>query len=102
MQRNANPPDCRTLEPHLLDTRPIFDAGGTPCGAIDAAVKQLKRGQCLVLLVPFEPVPLYNKLRLAGFHAHPEELADGTWRVEFRPMDDREGDTRDLLPCCHE
>ena len=74
--------------PHILDTRPIFEAGGSPCGAIDDAVKLLKRGQSLVLLVPFEPVPLYTKLGHAGFEAHPEELANGTWRVEFRPVGD--------------
>ena len=71
-------------EPFILDVRPIFERGGTPCTAIDDAVAQLKPRQSLVMLVPFEPVPLYTKLANEGFSHTSEELEDGTWRVEFQ------------------
>jgi uncharacterized protein (DUF2249 family) len=71
-------------QPHVLDTRPIFAAGETPCTAIDEAVSCLIPGQPLVLLVPFEPVPLYTKLGKQGFTHKSEQQSDGGWRVEFR------------------
>ena len=72
------------VEPVVLDTRPIFARGETPCTAIDAAVGQVAPGGLLVLLVPFEPVPLYTKLERDGFTHQALPQADGTWRIEFR------------------
>lgn len=71
-------------EPLTLDTRPIFARGETPCQAIAEAVAQVIPGQTLVLLVPFEPVPLYSKLAADGFTHETSKLPDGTWRLEFR------------------
>jgi uncharacterized protein (DUF2249 family) len=71
-------------EPLVLDTRPIFARGGTPCGAIDDAIASLGPAQPFVLLVPFEPVPLYAKLANDGFTHKAEPQPDGTWRIEFR------------------
>jgi uncharacterized protein (DUF2249 family) len=66
-----------------LDVRAMFARGESPCGTIDAAVASLAPGQALVLLVPFEPIPLYTKLGKQGFaHATTQE-PDGTWRVKF-------------------
>jgi uncharacterized protein (DUF2249 family) len=78
------PVSAPATEPLVLDVRPIFARGETPCAAIDEAVARTQPGQTLVLLVPFEPVPLYAKLGHAGFshQSFPEE--DGTWRIEFR------------------
>lgn len=73
----------KPLPPLVVDTKPVFAQGGTPCGAIDDAVRKLKPGQDLVLLVPFEPVPLYTKLGNLGFEYQAEALPDGSWRVEF-------------------
>jgi uncharacterized protein (DUF2249 family) len=70
--------------PLVVDTRPIFHRGDSPCADIDAAVANLRAGQPLVLLVPFEPVPLYMKLGAQGFTHTPTLQDDGTWRVEFR------------------
>jgi uncharacterized protein (DUF2249 family) len=69
--------------PLILDVRPIFARNETPCAAIDEAVERVAPGQPLVLLVPFEPVPLYTKLGRAGFTHRTEQLEDGTWRIEF-------------------
>ena len=72
------------LQPLVLDTRPVIARGDTPCHAIDEAVARLLPGQPFVVLVPFEPVPLYAKLGREGFTHKTEQLGDGTWRVEFR------------------
>lgn len=71
-------------EPAILDTRPIFGRGETPCAAIDEAVESLIPGQGLVLLAPFEPAPLYQKLAAQGFAHTSTKQDDGTWRIEFR------------------
>lgn len=73
------------VQPFTLDVRPILESGGSPCGAIESAVAKLIPGQSLVVLVPFEPVPLYAKLGNCGFIHETRQLPDGTWRVEFKP-----------------
>lgn len=80
----TNGNSAAAIEPLVLDTRPVFQRGESPCGAIDDAVAQLAPGQTLVLLVPFEPVPLYTKLGAQGFSHKPTQNEDGTWRIEFR------------------
>jgi uncharacterized protein (DUF2249 family) len=72
------------LKPLVLDTRPIFERGGTPCGPVDDAVAALKPGQNFVLLASFEPAPLYAKLAQDGFSHKSTQLPDGTWRIEFQ------------------
>ena len=81
----AAPAPVQVASPRVLDLRPIFDRGETPCGAIDDAIASLVPGQSLVLLVPFEPVPLYTKLKRQGFSHQTGQLPDGAWHVEFRP-----------------
>ncbi len=73
------------VQPLLLDVRPTLADGGSPCAAIEEAMTRLIPGQCLVLLVPFEPIPLYTKLGNCGFTHESTCQPDGTWRVEFRP-----------------
>jgi uncharacterized protein (DUF2249 family) len=68
----------------VLDVRPIFAAGQTPCTAIDDAVASLKPDQTFVLLVPFEPAPLYAKLKAQGFAHQTKVLDDGTCQIEFK------------------
>lgn len=75
----------KAQEPLVLDVRPIFARGEAPCSTIDGAIAKLKEGQCLVLLAPFEPVPLYTKLGNLGFEHQVQPLEDGGWRIEFRP-----------------
>lgn len=74
-------------EPLVLDTRPIFARGESPCVPIDDCVAALKPGQRFVLLATFEPAPLYAKLGREGFSHQSKQLPDGTWRVEFRKTD---------------
>jgi uncharacterized protein (DUF2249 family) len=86
-----------TDTPVELDVRPIFARGESPCQAIDDAATRVAVGQTLVLLVPFEPIPLYTKLGKAGFTAQPTQQADGTWRIEFRRA--AAGDPAGIEPC---
>ena len=77
------------VEPLILDTRPIFSRGETPCQAIDEAVASLVPGQKLQLIAPFEPVPLYAKFGAHGLSHRARQLDDGAWEVEFRMNDER-------------
>jgi hypothetical protein len=72
-----------SVKAKILDVRPVFAQGDSPCGAIDEAVTSLRPGQNLVLLLPFEPKPLYKKLAEVGFSHRAEPLPDESWRVEF-------------------
>ena len=72
-------------EPLVLDVRPIFAQGGSPCTNIDDAVASLRPGQSFVLLVPFEPAPLFGKLGAKGLTGKSELQPDGSYRIEFTP-----------------
>ena len=71
------------IEPAVIDTRPTFKAGEKPCAEINAAIAGLRTGQHLIVLIPSEPVRLYEKLDGMGFDRESRQLEDGTWRVEF-------------------
>lgn len=77
-------PDSSSPVPIVLDVRPLLAKGTTPCQAIDEAIPRVPIGGTLVLLVPFEPVPLYDKLRAHGFDHEAEQLPGEVWRVTFR------------------
>jgi uncharacterized protein (DUF2249 family) len=67
-----------------VDARPIIAAGGEPFETIMAAAGALGHGEELVVLAPFEPVPLEGVLSSQGFAYEVEDLGDGDWRVTFR------------------
>lgn len=67
----------------VIDARPIIASGGEPFGAIMDAVGQLQPDQSLVVLAPFDPVPLEGVLGEQGFDFAAEETATGDWRVRF-------------------
>jgi uncharacterized protein (DUF2249 family) len=81
----TEPVGASAVSPCVLDVRPIFAQGGSPCTNIDDAVASLRPGQSFVLLVPFEPAPLFAKLGAKGFSHKSLPQADGTWRIEFEP-----------------
>jgi hypothetical protein len=72
-------------QPLVLDVRPIFAQGGSPCTTIDEAVASLAAGQLFVLVAPFEPAPLFAKLGARGFSHKSEPQPDGSYRIEFTP-----------------
>ena len=67
----SKPVSIAFLKPLILDTRPVFARGDTPCQAIDDATASLIPGQPLVFIVPFERYPL-RQSRQAGLHASGE------------------------------
>ena len=67
-----------------VDARPIIAAGGEPFDTIMAAVAALGDGEDLVVLAPFEPVPLEGVLGSQGFSYRAADLGEGDWQVTFR------------------
>jgi uncharacterized protein (DUF2249 family) len=67
-----------------LDLRAIIAAGDEPFTRIMAAVSAVGEGDTLVLVTPFLPSPLIEKLQSEGFSARPERRNDGSWRTSFR------------------
>ncbi|HEY5303282.1 MAG TPA: DUF2249 domain-containing protein [Acidimicrobiales bacterium] len=67
-----------------IDARPIIAAGDEPFDLIMAAVGALERDEELVVLAPFEPVPLEGVLGAQGFSYEAVDLGDGDWQVTFR------------------
>ncbi|MGH7862203.1 MAG: DUF542 domain-containing protein, partial [Candidatus Dormibacteraceae bacterium] len=68
----------------VLDVRQDLTAGEDPLGKILAAADGIGEGQCLAIVVGFEPVPLYGVLAERGFAHHSARTCDGDWRVTFR------------------
>ncbi|HET9075649.1 MAG TPA: DUF2249 domain-containing protein [Acidimicrobiales bacterium] len=68
----------------IVDARPILAAGEEPFETIMAAADSLHAGEDLVVLAPFEPVPLEGVLSSQGFSYEAEDIGSGEWRVTFR------------------
>ena len=71
----------------VVDARPIIESGGEPFQTIMDAVDTLDPNQPLVVLAPFEPVPLEGVLGGQDFAHDAVELPSGDWRVTFRRAD---------------
>ena len=67
----------------LLDVRPIIAAGDEPFDLIMRTVGELKGGEELVIVAPFEPVPLEGVLGSQGFDFKAVEIGAGDWQVTF-------------------
>ncbi len=66
-----------------LDVREDFRAGQSPCDKIQNALSQVGDHESLRLLVPFEPVPLFEVARAKGLSHAAKQTADGDWEVLF-------------------
>ena len=66
-----------------VDARPIIAAGEEPFETIMEAVSDLQDGEELVVLAPFEPVPLEGVLSSQGFSYQAQEIGGGDWQVRF-------------------
>jgi uncharacterized protein (DUF2249 family) len=66
-----------------VDARPIIAAGGEPFEKIMAAVSELADSDELVVLAPFEPVPLEGLLSSQGFVYEAVPIGGGDWQVTF-------------------
>ncbi len=67
-----------------VDARPIIAMGDEPFDEIMAAVADLKDGEELIVLAPFEPVPLEGVLSSQGFSYNAVAIGNGDWQVTFR------------------
>src|ERR1043166_2226789 len=76
-----NPSEIRKT--HMLDVRPLMAKGGEPFAKIMGAVAKLGAGEMLLLVTPFLPSPLIEKLQSEGFTARPERRSDGSWQTQF-------------------
>ena len=66
-----------------LDVRADIREGREPCTRIMDAIAPLNAGESLQLLVPFEPVPLFNLLAKRGFSHEARRTDSGDWEVLF-------------------
>jgi uncharacterized protein (DUF2249 family) len=70
-------------KPVTLDVREDIRRGREPFSRIMQATAALGNDQSLLLLAPFEPVPLYAVLQSQGFSHESRELDSGDWEVRF-------------------
>lgn len=66
-----------------LDVRPVIARGEEPFLRIMAVVDSIPPGESFLLISPFLPAPLVEKLRAEGFTARPERRSDGSWQTTF-------------------
>lgn len=67
----------------ILDVRPVLAAGGEPFVQIMETAERVPEGGSLVLIAPFEPVPLYSVLSGRGFAHATERVSDNEWIIRF-------------------
>jgi uncharacterized protein (DUF2249 family) len=66
-----------------LDVREDLQQGREPFGKIMGVVARLKPQEELILMVPFEPVPLYGILAQQGYQHRATRLKSGDWEIFF-------------------
>ena len=66
-----------------LDVREDFRSGEHPCDKIQDALNRVGSGQTLRLLVPFEPVPLFEVAEQKGLGHEAKQTPNGDWEVLF-------------------
>ena len=66
-----------------LDLRPVIARGEEPRAKVFAVVAALAPGEALVVITPFLPSPLIERLQADGFSARPERRGDGSWQTHF-------------------
>jgi uncharacterized protein (DUF2249 family) len=66
-----------------LDVRSLIRRGEEPFTKIMAAIAALAPQEDLLLVTPFLPAPLIEKLRSEGFETRPEHRSDGSWQTRF-------------------
>ena len=71
-----------------LDVRQEIANCGEPFPLIMRAVAGLRANEKLLLIAPFEPVPLYDVMAMQGFAHQAAPMADGDWEVLFSRHND--------------
>ena len=80
---NAQAEAWRTSATITLDVRPELASGGDPLTGILESAVRIQPGQSLVVIAPFEPVPLYGVLGAHGFTHETACVAPDEWVVCF-------------------
>ena len=68
----------------ILDVREEIRKGGEPFSKIMSAVAELRPDENLLLVAPFEPVPLFGVLAGQGFTHTARQTESGDWEVLFK------------------
>jgi uncharacterized protein (DUF2249 family) len=66
-----------------IDVRDDIRQGREPYSRIMQAASSLKDGEALLLIAPFEPVPLFSLMARKGFSHQARPIAAGDWEVLF-------------------
>jgi uncharacterized protein (DUF2249 family) len=66
-----------------VDVREDIQRGQEPFSKIMAAASRLKQDEELLLIAPFEPVPLYGVLGQRGFTHQTTPTSEGAWEILF-------------------
>lgn len=78
-QRSAWWQEAKTV----LDVRPDLERGDEPFVRIMEAAETIVPGESLVIIAPFEPVPLYSALGARGFSHETEKVSADEWNIRF-------------------
>lgn len=74
---------CKAEAATVLDVRPELASGGEPFVRVIETAGTIQPGGMLVIIAPFEPVPLYDVLGALGFTHQTATFAPDTWVVRF-------------------
>ena len=66
-----------------LDVRPMLAQGIEPFSEIRKRIDAIVPGTGWIIVAPFMPAPLIEKLRSEGFLANVERRTDGGWATQF-------------------
>ena len=66
-----------------LDVRSMMARGEQPFPTIMNAFAALADGESLLLITPFIPSPLIERVQSEGFEARPERRPEGSWQTSF-------------------
>jgi uncharacterized protein (DUF2249 family) len=66
-----------------LDVREDIRQGREPFSKIMSSVSSLKSNEALLLVAPFDPVPLYGVLAMQGFSHESKPVENGDFEVLF-------------------
>lgn len=75
---SSHPSRVRTL-----DVRPLIAKGEEPLAKILALLQQVGPGEAFIIVSPFIPSPLIERLQSQGYSARPEHRPDGGWQTHF-------------------
>ncbi len=76
-------PDLLSQHTTTLDVRPDLERGDEPFARIMEVAASIVPGGQLVLIAPFEPVPLYGVLGGQGFTHQTEKRDADEWVITF-------------------